>query len=278
MAMALSEAAVRQYKDEGYYHPIDAISTAEAGALRATLEDFEGRHGSICGEQLKLKPYLLIPWLNDLIRTPAILDAVESLIGPNILAWGGSFFIKEANNPSFVSWHQDSTYIGLEPPDLVTAWIAISDSNASNGALRVIPRTHNEQLPHVDTFRKDSLLSRGQELTVEVDEDKAVMLELKAGQFSVHDARLIHGSDPNPSNDRRIGYVARYIPTYMKQIVGDQDSATLVRGVDEYNHFIPEPRPKVEFDPDCMAFRDNRLKGLKTVLLQGTDRKSNTFA
>src|SRR5580698_4279314 len=156
----LTQAAIRQYQDEGYYAPIRVMPSQDADALRARLETFEsGTTGPISGK-LRQKSHLLFTWLNDLIRHPRILDAVEDVIGPNILCWGSSFFIKEPRNPGFVSWHQDSTYWGLEPPDIITAWVAFTDSNAANGAMRVMPATHKmEQVPHRDTFAADNLLS-----------------------------------------------------------------------------------------------------------------------
>ena len=167
-----------------------------------------------------------------------MLDAVEQVIGPNILVWGSSFFIKEPQNPSFVSWHQDSTYWGLEPADIVTAWVALSESIHENGAMRVIPGSHKlDQAPHRDTFAADNLLSRGQEIMVEVDESKAVELRLQPGEMSLHHVRLIHGSEPNPSTKRRIGFAIRYVPTYVRQAAGLRDSATLVRGVDRVPPF-----------------------------------------
>src|ERR1700759_144178 len=150
---ALSEAAVRQYNEFGYYAPVPALTAAEAGAIREKLEGFESGAGVLAGK-LRHKSHLLFTWLNDLIRHPRILDAVEDVIGPNILCWGSSFFIKEPLNPSFVSWHQDSTYWGLDPADVVTAWVAFSDSTPANGAMRGIPGSHKlDQVPHHDTFR-----------------------------------------------------------------------------------------------------------------------------
>jgi len=205
---SLTEEAVRQYHEQGYYAPVRALGTAEAGELRRELEAFEASAGQMQGV-VRHKPHLLFTWLNDLISHPCILDAVEDIVGPDILCWGSSFFIKEARNPGYVSWHQDSTYWGLDPADVVTAWVAFSDSTAANGAMQVIPRTHTlDQVPHRDTFAADNLLSRGQEILVEVDEHQAVVLELAAGEMSLHHVRLIHGSDPNPSEQRRIGFAS----------------------------------------------------------------------
>jgi hypothetical protein len=269
---SLNEAAVRHYRDLGYVAPVSALSREAADALRGKLEAFEASGTGMQGA-VRHKPHLLFTWLNDLIRHPRILDAVEDVIGPDILCWGTSFFIKEPRDPSFVSWHQDSTYWGLEPPDIVTAWVAFTDSTAANGAMRVVPETHKlDQVPHRDTFAAQNLLSRGQEIMVDVDERKAVMLELAAGEMSLHHVRLIHGSDPNPSPDRRIGFAIRYIPTHVRQVAGSHDSATLVRGEDRYRHFEPEQRPDADMSPGAIA-RHAALTGAHAqILMRGTGR------
>lgn len=270
---ALSEAAVRQYHELGYCAPVSALPTAEAAELRARLEGFEADAGVLSGK-LRHKPHLLFTWLNDLIRHPRILDAVEDIIGPDILCWGTSFFIKEKRNPGYVSWHQDSTYWGLEPPDIITAWVAFTDSTAANGAMRVIPGTHRlDQVPHRDTFAAENLLSRGQEIMVDVDERQAAMLELAAGEMSLHHVRLIHGSDPNPSDDRRIGFAIRYIPTYVRQLAGSHDSATLVRGVDKYHHFEEEQRPLADMSPEAQAYHAAITGAHAQILMRGTGKE-----
>src|SRR5690242_18440021 len=135
---SLTDQDVRRYRELGYLAPIPVLTTAEATDLRRRLEAFETSGGAMQGA-IRHKPHLLFTWLNELIRHPRILDAVEGIVGPDILCWGSSFFIKEPRNSAYVSWHQDSTYWGLEPPDIVTAWVAFSDSDAANGAMRVIP-------------------------------------------------------------------------------------------------------------------------------------------
>jgi non-heme Fe2+,alpha-ketoglutarate-dependent halogenase len=270
---SLSETAVSQYRDMGYYAPVPVLAAAEASALRRRLEAFEAS-GSPMQGAIRHKPHLLFTWLNDLIRHPRILDAVEDIIGPDILCWGSSFFIKEQRNPSYVSWHQDSTYWGLEPPDIITAWVAFTDSNAANGAMRVIPASHKlDQVPHRDTFARENLLSRGQEIMVEVDERQAAMLELTAGEMSLHHVRLIHGSDPNPSDDRRIGFAIRYIPTYVRQVAGGHDSATLVRGEDRHHHFESEQRPEADMSPAAIAYHAAITGAHAQILMRGTGRE-----
>ncbi len=272
----LSDAAVQQYREQGYCAPVPALSRAEAAELRARLEAYEAGAGVLAGP-LRHKSHLLFTWLNELIRHPHILDAVEDIIGPDILCWGSSFFIKERRNPGYVSWHQDSTYWGLEPPDIITAWVAFTDSNAANGAMRVIPGTHKmDQVPHRDTFAPANLLSRGQEIEVNVDERQAAMLELMAGEMSLHHVRLIHGSDPNPSDDRRIGFAIRYIPTYVRQVAGSHDSATLVRGADRYHHFEPEQRPDGDMSEAAVAYHATITGAYAQILMRGTGKEMRT--
>lgn len=267
---SLSDAAVQQYRELGYYAPVSVLSRAEASDLRRKLETFEATGGAMQG-LIRHKPHLLFTWLNDLIRHPRILDAVEDIIGPDILCWGTSFFIKEARNPSYVSWHQDSTYWGLEPADIITAWVAFTDSNAANGAMRVMPATHKlDQAPHRDTFATDNLLSRGQEIMVDVDESNAAMLQLAAGEMSLHHVRLIHGSDPNPSDDRRIGFAIRYVPTYVRQVAGSADSASLVRGEDRFGNFELEPRPDADMSPEAIAYHAMTTNRYSQILMRGT--------
>jgi hypothetical protein len=269
---SLSDAAVRQYNEAGYYAPVQVLSRAEAGALRARLEAFEGGAGALAGT-LRHKSHLLFTWLNDLIRHDRILDAVEDLIGGDILCWGSSFFIKEPRNTAYVSWHQDSTYWGLEPADVVTAWVAFSDSTTENGAMRVIPGSHlQEQFPHRDTFAADNLLSRGQEIMVDVDDRQAVTLELAAGEMSLHHVRLIHGSEPNPSGQRRIGFAIRYIPTYVRQVAGSHDTATLVRGVDRFGNFEPEQRPDADCSAAALAYHAAVTGAHAQILMRDTGR------
>ncbi len=266
----LSPADVEFYRTNGYFAPIRAFPGSQAALYRARLEEFESRYPER-KPLLRSKTHLALVWADELIRHPGILDAVEQIIGPDILCWGSSFFIKNAHDSSFVSWHQDSTYWGLEPADIVTAWIALSDSATENGAMRVVPGTHKlAQVPHRDTFAANNLLSRGQEIAVEVDPDRAVTLELQPGEMSLHHVRLIHGSEPNPSGRRRIGFAIRYVPTYVRQVVGARDSATLVRGADAHGNFLPERRPEYDLAPEALSFHASVREQTGQILMRST--------
>jgi hypothetical protein len=274
MGNVLSRAQIDQYWRDGCVFPIRVMSEADALELRQRLESFEAGTGAPLGGDLRHKSHLLFSWLGDLVRHTRIVDAVADLYGPDLLCWTTNFFIKEANNPAFVSWHQDSTYWGLSKPDVVSAWIAFTPSNRANGAMEFIPGTHtSEQIPHRDTFSRNNLLTRGQEVAVDVDPSKAVVIELQPGEMSLHHVRLVHGSPPNPSGDRRIGFAIRYIPTSVAQIAGE-DSATLVRGKDVHGHFRLEPRPVRDMDPEFVALHKEITERNARILYRGTDVKS----
>jgi len=271
----LTPAQVDDYQRNGYFFPLRALSAEQALHYRRRLEETEAAAGGPLRAGLRNKPHLFLTWAAELVRHPAILDVVEDVLGPNLLVWSSSFFIKDAHDPGYVSWHQDSTYWGLSQPDIVTAWVALSVSHAANGCMRVIPGSHlKDQLPHHDTFAANNLLTRGQEVMVEVNPRDAVDIELQPGEFSLHHVRMVHGSDQNPADYRRIGYAIRFLPTYVKQIVGARDTATLVRGVDEYHHFDPEPAPKADFDPEAMAFHQRVVEASNAVLYRGTDKRN----
>lgn len=273
MGKRLSAEAVRQYCDNGYYFPVPVLATEEAAHYRRCLEQHEARTGQPLQGNWRHKTHLLFTWADTLAHHPNILDAVEDVIGPDILCWTTNFFIKEANNPGFVSWHQDSTYWGLDPDDVITAWVAFTDATPENGYMQFMPGSHKvDQLPHVDTFHKDNLLSRGQEIAVDVDESKAVGIPLRAGEMSLHHIKLVHGSRANRSSDRRIGLAIRYIPTHVRQ-TKVRDSAMLVRGNDKYHHFDYEPRPRADLDEAALAAHADAVARQVKALYQGTDKQ-----
>ena len=269
----LTDAQVEAFNKNGYHFPVRVMSGKEADACREKVETFEFNHGLIMKTPFRNKPHMVFKWANQLIRDPRILDTVEDILGPDLLVWGTSFFIKEPNDPAYVSWHQDSTYWGLSHPDIVTAWIALTESDIPNGAMRVVPGTHlKDQLPHKDTFAENNLLTRGQEVAVEVQGDRAVDLTLKTGEMSLHHVRIVHGSEPNRANYRRMGLAIRYVPTYVRQTEGPRDYATLVRGRDDYHHFDYELVPRVDFGAEEVAEHKRITEEANKILYRGTDR------
>ena len=262
---------LQQYEEQGYVAPVRVLTDQRARRYRKFLEDYEAMAGGVIDARTRQKPHLLFTWAAALIRETTILDAVEALIGPNILCWSTGFFIKEAHDPSHVTWHQDLTYWGLEPADVVTAWIALSPSTRESGCMRFVPGSHKlPVLAHHDTFAADNMLSRGQEIAVPVNEDTAVDIVLAPGEISLHHVKLFHASAPNRTGDRRIGLAIRYMPPHMRQVVGDQDSATLVRGTDPFGHFGQEPRPAADMEPAAVAYHQRALDQGARVRLRDT--------
>lgn len=268
----LTADARARYAEAGYLFPLPALPAGEVADQRRHLERIETRLGGPLAGPRRHKAHLLFPWLWDLVFDPRILDPVEDLLGPDLLCWSTSFFIKEAGDPGFVSWHQDATYWGLSTPDVATAWVALSPSTVESGAMRVIPGTHRTQVAHRDTFNPDNLLTRGQEVAVDVDPAQAVDLVLAPGEMSLHHVLLVHGSEPNRSNERRIGFAIRYVPTHVKQVAGARDSAVLVRGVDRYRHFEAELRPDYELAPEAVRHHAEVTSAQAQTLYRGTDK------
>jgi ectoine hydroxylase-related dioxygenase (phytanoyl-CoA dioxygenase family) len=270
MPKALSAAEVATFEQRGYHFPIRVLDESTTRGFRAQLEALAEAEGGKLSRGTNQKPHLLLPWLNELIRHPRIVDSIEDVLGPNLLCWATGFFWKQPNDPAFISWHQDSTYWGLSSPDVVTAWLAFTPSTVESGCMRVVPGSHkHDQIPHKDTFEPLNLLSRGQEVAVEVDEKDAVDVVLRPGEISLHHVRLIHGSEPNRSSEPRIGLAIRYVPTYVRQTLGVRDSATLVRGVDEFHNFDPEPVPAADFDPAAVAWHAAMLDRAAQILYAG---------
>lgn len=273
MSKRLSAADVQRYRSDGILFPVDVIPAAEATDLLQRLESTERDHGGRLAGRNNQKPHLLYPWMDALVRHPAILDAVEDLLGPNLLCWGSQFFTKNAHDESFVSWHQDGTYWGLSSPDVVTAWVALTPSLPENGCMRVIPGTQRRQVPHADTFADSNLLSRGQEIAVSVDLAQAVDVVLQPGQMSLHHVLIFHGSEPNGSDLRRVGFAIRYVPTSVSQTSGIRESALLVRGVDEFGHFDHELSPEADMHPDAVARHKAVIDRQMQILYAGARQK-----
>jgi non-heme Fe2+,alpha-ketoglutarate-dependent halogenase len=270
--MPLNAEQIAQYRRDGYVCPVQVMPADEAAGLRAKLEAFEDTQGGSLEPGQRSRAFLLFKWLDDLIRDARVLDPIEQLIGPDILCWSTIFWIKDAGSKSFVSWHQDNTYWGLSSRNVVTAWFAISDASVEAGCMKVMPGTHRgETLAHEDTYDADNMLTRGQSIRG-LDEARAASMPLCAGELSLHNYCLAHGSGPNLSGDRRIGVSMHFMPPDTKQVVGAWDCAALVRGSDRFRHFAHTPVPARDFDPEAVAFHARASGALREVLYAGAAR------
>ena len=255
MLKILKIKKINFFKNNGYLFPIKVMEEKEAFLYRTALENYEKSQGSAISGIDKHKSHLLFSWVNEIVHNKNILDSVEDILGPNILCWSSSFFIKEANENSFVSWHQDAQYWGLEPDDVVTAWVAISDASLETGPMEVIPKSHKWQnLEHKETFNEKNLLTRGQELNIKTSEYNTIAMPLKPGEISLHHVKLAHSSRTNKTNDRRIGIAIRYTTPQVKQTKADKekDTALLVRGKDQFMNFNHEILPNFNINKETI--------------------------
>jgi ectoine hydroxylase-related dioxygenase (phytanoyl-CoA dioxygenase family) len=246
----------RLYEEQGYLFPLPALTTEEVGCYRGEVEGLLANHGATGRQVLRHKGHVALAWLAELVRHPVIIEPVSDILGPDILCWTTNFFIKEPRSPGFVSWHQDATYWGLNSDEVLTAWVALSTSRPESGCMGFVPGSHQmRQIPHHDTFDPDNLLTRGQEIEVEVDPGSVVDVVLRAGEMSLHHVLMVHGSGPNASDGPRIGVAIRYMPTRIRQLAPHRNTATLVNGINTFGHFELERQPLSNMDPAQLAYK-----------------------
>lgn len=251
-------AEFESYAENGYVWPLRAFPAAEAKAARLRFMEHWNRYidrfeGSLARERiwLTIDTHLALPWVCDLALHPVVLDAVERVLGPDVLVWNTHWFPKFPADRSYVSWHQDATYWGLRPPLVTTAWLALTPSTRENGCLAVLPGSHlGELMPQTETYAADNMLSRGQEIAVEIDPARTLALELEPGEFSLHHIGIAHGSGPNVSDTPRIGLAVRYIAPQVEQAGPHRDLAMLARGEDRHGHFELVAPPAREWGLD----------------------------
>lgn len=275
----------RQYRDDGYLFPIRVMPAEEAQALRAELEALEtewlaGDLPLPLNTYKRVNSHCVLPMSHRIASDPRLLDVVEGILGPDILVYGVEYFIKEPRTAHIVSMHQDLTYWGLGATSgMVTVWLALSPATPASGCMDFVKGSHkNPILPHEDTFDENNLLSRGQEIRVDIADEQKVPIEIHPGQISLHHGLTIHGSGPNTSDDRRIACVIRYINPDVAQEVGEKDYAMLVRGADRPGHFINFAPPRGNFTPESLALYDEIRSAQSKVMMKGTRNAKGLYA
>jgi len=259
MPKALSPAQVNGYARDGFLTPISVLTPAEAAAYRGKLEAFERAVGGpltsdATDPRYRSRTHVLLTWAHALARHPAILDAVEDVIGPDILVYTSTWFIKEPETAAIAAWHQDATYFGLRPHVHVTAWLALTDATAANGCMEFLPGSHQRgQLAHRAGAVAQSVNRAGQTVIEEIDDRPAVPGALRAGECSLHHTLCLHRSQPNRSAGRRIGLAISYVPTHVQYVGTKPPRAMLVRGADTFGHFEPDPAPAADLDDQARA-------------------------
>ena len=283
MPTKLSSAQVERYARDGFLSPVAALTPDEAADCRGKLAAFERAVGGPLtapgiDEPYRSRTHVLLTWVHGLVSHPAILDAVEDVIGPNILVYTCTWFIKEPESAAVAGWHQDATYFGLRPHVHVTAWLALTDATAENGCMEFLPGSlHRGQLPHRAGVVPASVNRAGQAVTLEIDDAPAVHAPLRAGEFSLHHTLCLHRSQPNRSSGRRVGLAISYVPTSARHLgIRHKMPAMLVRGVDNYGHFKLEPAPKADFDDAARAAYQRSYEGYKASYGEQVELEART--
>jgi hypothetical protein len=241
----LSNEELRRYQRDGVLFPVEVLTPPEVAAFRAEAEALLRRMASSCGVAVTGQGHLHFRWAYELVTHPRILDTVAGIIGDDLLVHSATIFGKTARGGQYVSWHQDGWYLDLDEPALVTAWVALSESDAGNGCVQALPGSHARgRLPHASTaISGGNLLLSGLEVAVPIDENAAVDIELAPGQMSLHHVDTVHASRPNESDRSRLGVAVRYVPPRVRQR-SPHHAVLLARGTDRYGHFQVQPPPR----------------------------------
>lgn len=257
MGKALSAGAINGFHEHGYHFPIRIFKQSESDNHYLSYGKFQNLAIKLLGQEQRFKVHLLAGWLGDIVRDSRILDIVEDLIGPNIMCWSTAFFAKPARSMTYVGYHQDAAISGLQPhKNIVHVWLALRPATTENGCMRILPRSHLGNVIELARSKNPgNMLLEGTQAVIEAREDEFIDLVLAAGEASLHHHRMIHGSGPNRSDDFRLGLSITYMTPATKNMIR-RDSATLVRGLDEYGHFDLEKAPETDFSEAAIdAFR-----------------------
>ncbi|MFT7475394.1 MAG: non-heme Fe2+,alpha-ketoglutarate-dependent halogenase [Verrucomicrobiales bacterium] len=267
--MTLSAEQLAHYRANGWVAPVDVMTAAEAARLLLFLEEAEAEYPNELHAENRNNPHLSFPFLAELVQDSRIVDAAAQIVGNDISLWSTVLFVKEPSTSAFVSWHQDAKYLSLAPDDHVTAWLALTSSTIENGCVSVIPETHRDgEMTHDDTFRDDNILTRGQEVPG-IDESSVVHLELQPGQMSLHHPWLVHGSQPNRSNGRRVGIAMQtYMGADVRPLRGTH-FVTHIRGAQPVDDFKVVPPPSTPNSPEARSNREAVNQAFADILYDG---------
>ena len=259
MTGSLTPAQAETFWRDGYVFPTRVLDRETAlvhGQRFESLRDeYDGHLPRPFADYARTNFHLVSTHAAALARHPAILDAVESLLGPDLLVWMVELIVKPPHTDKILTMHQDLNYWGFDHADReVTAWVALTDASIANGAMSFVRGSHRlGSVEHHDTYGANNLLSRGQQISVDYDPADEVPVELTAGEVSLHHGLTVHGSGPNTTDDPRVALVIRYITPEMGKSGDVRDYAMLVRGADRHNQLIKVAGPERDFDPAAIA-------------------------
>jgi len=279
----LGQEQVARWRRDGFLSPFPLLGAAEVETCRDGLQRFKtwlgGPVNGVAEMKWRTMPYLILPWAAKLAQDPRILDAVEDLLGPDLLIYTSTFFIKEPHSPTIAAWHQDSTYYGLEPKEEVTVWIALSEASRAAGCMEALS-FHGEprQLRHASRVVEHSVNRASQMIVEPLDDSSPVAMPLAAGSFSMHHGLCPHRSGPNGADHRRIGLGLNYIPAHVRPVGSVKPAAMLVRGADRYGHFELVQPAQAELDAAGVAAHDRAVALYRDCYLEEEARHARLSA
>jgi ectoine hydroxylase-related dioxygenase (phytanoyl-CoA dioxygenase family) len=262
MPRRLSESQLKQYRREGLVFPVPVLSSTLAQSYRAACDELEtylgGKPRTIEVRQM----HLHFAWALELATQPAILDAAEDVLGPDLLIWATELFAKHPHDPTVtIGWHRDQPYLGMAGGSSATAWVALSESTAANGCMRALPRS-------ADPATARAVSGCGAREASSADWDAMAMLDvtLRAGEMSLHAADVVHGSRPNQSAAKRVGFAIRFVTPDARPMHG-RPPVVVARGRDRFGHFaIAEPGNAVDTAAALSGMRTSACRHLDAVL------------
>jgi hypothetical protein len=282
---SLSRAQVESYWENGFLCPIPAISAQQCEDWRAELEAIESNwldNGlpRALNVYKRVNAHLVVPLAYEIAAHSAILDVVEGILGPDVLLYSTEFLIKEPHTKHVVTMHQDLAYWGLGEIDgILTAWLALTPATPQSGCMDFVKGSHKSPIiPHEDSFDELNLLSRGQEIKVNVAEEDKSSGALATGEMSLHHGLMIHGSGANTSDDRRIGVVMRFLSPHVKKPNNAPDYGVAMRGNCDTGNFTLCHAPKGLFNPeDLLIYEEIRTEQAR-VMMAGAEGKAAMYA
>jgi non-haem Fe2+, alpha-ketoglutarate-dependent halogenase len=258
----LSERHLEQYRRYGVTFPIRVMPAERAAHYRSRCDELEILLGGSPRTIEVRQMHLHFRWAYELCVQPAVLDAVEAVLGPNLMVWATELFAKRARDPNlFIAWHRDSPYMGFDPRLTATAWISLGRSFRENGCLQVV--LEEDRLN--STLGKDAA-ARRESTGPGVPEDSVTNVELEPGQMSMHDVNVYHGSGPNLSGEKRVGFAVRYITPEARALSG-KPRVVLARGHDAGGNFeIVAPPEDTDASTALAGLRESAMRHLDAML------------
>lgn len=253
MTIKLSRQQLEWYNRDGIVFPIKVLSSSEVSDFRGALELVAANCGEAPLKRLD-SLHLFFDWAHSLVTHELLLNAVEDVLGGDILVDGTLVFYKPPRDSSYVSWHQDSVYSGWHLTPSTSAWIALTASHRTNGCMQVLPGSHRQgPLDHANVRDGPNLLERGEQVNIAIDESQAVDVVLQPGEMSLHHSTLVHGSNPNTSNEPRIGFIVRFVTNRS----GNRERPMLrVRGEGDCRHLkLASPPAEMDHEHAFSAWR-----------------------